>query len=140
MTSKNDEPPTVRAWIRLRMSSGDAHYEAGLVDGARILQVFGDLATELAIRTENDEGLFRAYDSVEFLAPIHSGDFIEAEAQIVSAGHSSRRITFQAHKQITYQDGANGKIPVELEEPQLVARATGTIVVPVGKERHAEAA
>jgi len=65
------------AKLRLRMSSRDAHYAGNLVDGARILNLFGDLATELTIRYDGDEGLLRAYDQVEFLAPVHSGDFIE---------------------------------------------------------------
>jgi len=57
------------AKLRLRMSSRDAHYAGNLVDGARILNLFGDLATELTIRYDGDEGLLRAYDNVEFLAP-----------------------------------------------------------------------
>ena len=43
---------------------------ANLVDGARMLALFGDVATELLIRHDGDEGLFRAYDAVEFLAPV----------------------------------------------------------------------
>ena len=65
------------AKLRVRMSSQDAHYAGNLVDGARILQLFGDLATELTIRYDGDEGLLRAYDSVEFLAPVYGGDFLE---------------------------------------------------------------
>ena len=64
--------------IRLRIAAHDAHYAGGLVDGAKLLQLFGDVATELLIRSDGDEGLFVAYDSVEFLAPVHAGDFIEA--------------------------------------------------------------
>ena len=64
------------------MGSHDAHYGGNLVDGARMLGLFGDVATELCIRHDGDEGLFRAYDSVEFLAPVYAGDFIEAEGEI----------------------------------------------------------
>ena len=65
------------AMIRMRMSKTDAHYGGDLVDGARILQLFGDVATELLIRRDGDEGLFVAYDAVEFTAPVYAGDFIE---------------------------------------------------------------
>ena len=63
--------------IRLRMSQADAHYGGNLVDGAKMLQLFGDVATELLIRYDGDEGLFRAYDNVEFLAPVFAGDYIQ---------------------------------------------------------------
>lgn len=118
------------AWIRLRMNAVDGHYGGGLVDGSRMLQIFGDLATELAVRTEQNEGLLRAYELVEFLAPVFSGDFIEAKAHIVSVGKSSRRISFQAHKHITHEASADGSVPTVLAEPQLVARAMGTVVIP----------
>ena len=65
------------AMIRVRMSAHDAHYGGHLVDGAKMLQLFGDVGTELSIRLDGDEGLFRAYDKVEFLAPVYAGDFIE---------------------------------------------------------------
>lgn len=75
----------MKSMIRLRMSSHDAHYGGNLVDGARMLQLFGDVATELLIQMDGDEGLFKAYDSVEFMAPVFAGDFIEAVGEIVSS-------------------------------------------------------
>src|SRR5450830_958584 len=87
--------------IRLRMSNLDAHYGGGLVDGARVLGLFGDVATELLIRRDGDEGLFRAYDSIEFLAPLHAGDFVEVEGEITSEGNSSRKLRFEARKVIS---------------------------------------
>ncbi|MCL2170355.1 MAG: 3-aminobutyryl-CoA ammonia lyase, partial [Defluviitaleaceae bacterium] len=86
--------------IRLRMSAKDAHYAGGLVDGARMLALFGDVATELLIRQDGDEGLFVAYDSVEFLAPVYAGDYIEATGKIVNVGNSSRKMEFVAKKVI----------------------------------------
>jgi 3-aminobutyryl-CoA ammonia-lyase len=88
----------MKVLIRVRMSAHDAHYGGNLVDGARMLQLFGDVATELLIRSDGDEGLFRAYDNVEFLAPVYAGDFIEAEGEIVSTGKTSRKMTFEARK------------------------------------------
>ena len=77
----------MKSLIRMRMSSHDAHYGGNLVDGARMLQLFGDVATELLIQLDGDEGLFKAYDSVEFMAPVFAGDFIEAEGEIVNVGN-----------------------------------------------------
>ena len=68
----------MKARLRVRMGAHDAHYGGDLVDGARMLALFGDVATELCVRAYGDEGLFRAYESVEFLAPVRAGDFVEA--------------------------------------------------------------
>src|SRR5215472_6059575 len=87
--------------LRLRMSAHDAHYAGELVDGARMLALFGDLATELLIRVDGDEGLFRAYESVEFLAPVFAGDYIEATAELVAIGNTSRKVRFEARKVLT---------------------------------------
>ena len=79
-----------QAIIRVRMSSHDAHYGGGLVDGAKMLQLFGDVATELLIINDGDEGLFKAYDAVEFIAPGYAGDYNEAVGEITNIGNSSR--------------------------------------------------
>src|ERR1035438_3456837 len=89
-----------RVSVRLRMSAHDAHYGGNLVDGARMLALFGDVATELLIRRDGDEGLFRAYESVEFLAPVFAGDYIEVEGEIVKIGKTSRTMEFEARKVI----------------------------------------
>ena len=75
--------------IRLRLGQEDAHYGGNLVAGATQLKIVGDLITELAMRYDGDEGLFRAYESVEFLAPLYAGDWIEARGKIVSVGNTS---------------------------------------------------
>jgi len=122
--------------IRLRMSQADAHYGGDLVDGARMLALFGDVATELLIRRDGDEGLFVAYDSVEFKAPVYAGDFIEAVGRIVKEGNSSRCMEFEARKVITsLRDPANPSAADVLAEPIVVTRASGTCVVPKDKQR-----
>lgn len=126
---------TVRAVLRLRMSSHDAHYGGGLVDGARMLGLFGDVATELCILHDGDEGLFRAYDSVEFLAPVHAGDFIEAEGEITEVGRTSRKMRFEARKVIQPLPGVSESAAEALAQPVVVCRATGTCVVPLDKQR-----
>ncbi|WP_124728518.1 hotdog domain-containing protein [Staphylospora marina] len=124
----------VEAKIRIRMSQSDAHYGGNLVDGARILSLFGDVATEILIRHDGDEGLFVAYDLVEFKAPVHAGDYIEAVGRLEKVGNTSRRIVFEAYK--TIEAGIDPARPWKarvLEEPLLVARASGTCVVPKGR-------
>ena len=124
-----------KALLRLRMGSHDAHYGGNLVDGARMLALFGDVATELCIRSDGDEGLFRAYDSVEFLAPVFAGDFIEAEGEITQVGNSSRKMKFEARKVIRPRFDVNESAADFLEQPVIVCRATGTCVVPKDKQR-----
>jgi 3-aminobutyryl-CoA ammonia-lyase len=72
----------IESLIRVRISEHDVHYAGGLVDGAKMLQLFGDVATELLIKVDGDEGLFVAYDQVSFLAPVNAGDYIEARGVI----------------------------------------------------------
>ncbi|AFE05288.1 3-aminobutyryl-CoA ammonia-lyase [Corallococcus caeni] len=124
-----------KAVLRLRMGSHDAHYGGNLVDGARMLGLFGDVATELCIRSDGDEGLFRAYDSVEFLAPVYAGDFIEAEGEIISEGNTSRKMRFEARKVIKPRPDVNDSAADVLPEAVVVCRASGTCVVPKDKQR-----
>ncbi len=121
--------------IRLRMSSHDAHYGGNLVDGARIVQLFGDVATELLIRRDGDEGLFRAYDSIEFLAPVYAGDYIEATGEIVSEGNTSRKMVFTAKKVIMPRPEISPSAADFMEEPVIVCRASGTCVTPKNCQR-----
>ena len=93
-----------KSLIRMRMSSHDAHYGGNLVDEAKMLQLFNDVATELLIINDGDEGLFCAYDNVEFLAPVFAGDYIEAIGEITSVGNSSRKMKFEARKVIARRE------------------------------------
>ena len=124
-----------QAMIRLRMGSHDAHYGGNLVDGAKMLQLFGDVATELLIINDGDEGLFAAYDNVEFLAPVYAGDYIEAVGEIVKIGNSSRKMTFEARKVVVPRPDISDSAADFLEEPIVVCRASGTCVVPVKCQR-----
>ena len=123
----------MKALIRTRIA--EPHYAGGLVDGARVLQLFGDVATDLCVRVDGDEGLFRAYESVEFLAPVRAGDFIEAEGEVVRWGTTSITIDFVARKVITPADGAVASAADLLAEPVVVCRARGTCVVPKAARR-----
>ena len=126
-----------RVSVRLRMSAHDAHYAGDLVDGARMLALFGDVATEMLIRLDGDEGLFRAYENVEFLAPIFAGDFIEVTGELVAIGKTSRKFLFEAKKIIANvrSPGLAPSAADVLSPPVVVARAVGTCVVPVALQR-----
>ena len=124
-----------RVLLRLRVGAEQAHYGGGLVDGAFVLKLFGDVATELLVRHDGDEGLFRAYSSVDFLAPVVAGDYLEIEAEITRVGKSSRDLRFEARKVITPSSGAASSSARLLESPIVVARAAGTCVVPAERQR-----
>ena len=126
----------IKSTIRLRMSAKDAHYGGNLVDGAHMVHLFGDVATELLIISDGDEGLFCAYDNIEFLAPVYAGDFIEATGEIVSMGNTSRKMIFEARKVIVPRPDINDSACDVLPEPIVVARASGTCVVPKDKQRN----
>jgi 3-keto-5-aminohexanoate cleavage enzyme len=114
------------------MGSHDAHYAGELVDGARMLALFGDVATELLVRLDGDEGLFRAYEMVEFLAPVRAGDFIEATGVITRVGATSRSMAFEARKvaENCRKEGLAESAADALAAPIVVCRAVGTCVTP----------
>ena len=125
----------VTSMIRVRMSAKDAHYGGELVDGAHMVHLFGDVATELLIKLDGDEGLFCAYDNVEFLAPTYAGDYIEAVGEITKIGNTSRKMSFEARKVIVSRKDINASAADFLEEPIVVARATGVCVTPKESKR-----
>ena len=107
----------VKTTIRLRMSAGDAHYGGNLVDGAKMLQLFGDVATELLIMQ------------------VDGGDYIEAEGEITKVGNTSRKMTFVARKVVAARPDISPSAADELDEPIVVCRASGTCVVPKDCQR-----
>jgi 3-aminobutyryl-CoA ammonia-lyase len=119
--------------IRLRLSTADGHYGGGLVDGARILQLFGDAVTEVLIRHDGDEGLMRA-ENAEFLAPVHAGDYLEVRAKLVAVGKSSRTFDCTAHKIIELVKPDDSAADV-LTQPVLVVKCRAVAVVPADKQR-----
>lgn len=125
-----------KSMIRMRMSMHDAHYGGNLVDGAKMLNLFGDVATELLILQDGDEGLFAGYEKVEFLAPVFAGDYIEAVGEITNVGNSSRKMVFEARKVIIPRPDINESACDVLAEPIVICRAEGTCVVPKAKQRN----
>jgi 3-aminobutyryl-CoA ammonia-lyase len=123
------------AMVRVRMSAHDAHYGGQLVNGAHMLSLFGDVATELAIICDGDEGLLVSYESVEFLAPLFAGDFIEAYGRITRIGRTSRRMEFEARKVIAARPEISNSAADVLDVPVIVGRAIGTTVVRADQQR-----
>lgn len=114
------------ALIRLRLAPSDARYAGGLAAGSKAMEIFADLETELALREGGDEGLCVAYDMVEFLVPLHAGDFVEGRARVVARGRSSRRVTAEIHRVLEVDSGG---VLRPQDGPVLAARASATIVV-----------
>ncbi|MGI8775450.1 MAG: hotdog fold domain-containing protein [Actinomycetota bacterium] len=126
---------TIAATLRVRIASSDAHYGGGLVDGAHVMELFGDVATELCIRSDGDEGLFAGYSEVEFLAPVRAGDFLEIHGAIIRSGNTSREMRFEARRYIIPRPDIADSAAEVVDEPEIVARATGTCVIPLERVR-----
>lgn len=126
--------------LRVRMSMRDAHYAGNLVNGARMLDFFGDVATELAIRMDGDEALYRTYEHIDFLAPVYAGDFMEYHGWLEKAGKTSHRMKFEAYKVIeaVRQPGFETSAANVLYPPVLVGRAEGVCVTPRSCQRGAQ--
>lgn len=130
MSAEHDDVTDVQASLRLRIGQEDAHYGGGLVDGARLLKLFGDLVTEITIRTDGDEGLLSEISDARFTAPVAPGDYIEATGRLVRSTRLRRVVELQAHKVIAAQPRSGSTVAELLDPPQLVCSATATTVVP----------
>lgn len=109
---------------------GDAHYGGGLVDGAYVLGLFGDVATEACVRMDGDEGLFASYSDVQFRAPVRAGDVLEVTCEVTAMGRRSRQLSFEA-RVVCRADPARGpSAAAVLAEPVVAVTAAGTVVVP----------
>jgi 3-aminobutyryl-CoA ammonia-lyase len=115
---------------RSYVPASHAHYAGNLVDGAYSLQLFGDVATELCIRTDGDEGLFASYSDVQFLAPVRGGDVVEAEAVLRKVGTRSRTIEFTLRVVCRGTPERGGSAAEVLADPVVATSATGVVVVP----------
>lgn len=109
---------------------GHAHYGGNLVDGAYVLGLFGDVATEASIRADGDEGLFASYSDIQFLAPVLAGDVIEVTATITRVGRRSRELTFAARVLCRAEPERGPSAARVLDEPLVAVTATGTVVGP----------
>jgi acyl-CoA hydrolase len=124
--------------LRVRVSEKDVHYAGGLVNGAYVLGLFGDVGTELMVRFDGDEGLLAAYNSIELKAPIRAGDFLEITGRISKVGNTSRTIQLEAHRYISVTGQPFESSADCLEKPELVARAEMVSVVRREQQRCSE--
>ena len=107
-----------------------AHYAGQLVDGAYVLGLFGDVATEVCIRTDGDEGLFASYSDVQIVGALRAGDVVETRAEVVRVGRRSRDLEFTAHVVSRSRPELSGSAATMLDEPLLITTARGTVVTP----------
>jgi len=127
----------IQATLRIRVGTEDAHY-GSIAAGAYVMKLFGDLATEITVRRDGDEGLLRAYESVEFLAPVRPGDFLECRATLVREGKTSRTFEAEAWRVVDARPDLEESAVDLVSDPVLVAKATGTTVVQSHLQRGAE--
>lgn len=129
----NDADPRIGLTVTHRryVSSRDAHYGGNLVDGAFVLALFGDVATEVCIRTDGDEGLFAGYSDIRFLAPVRGGDVLEVSATVVGVGRTSRALRLAAWVVCRATPEVGPSASAVLVEPLPVVEAAGTVVVPL---------
>lgn len=130
-----EDGAAIQASHRLRIGAGDTHYGGGLVSGARLIELIHDVATELCIRSDGDEGLFAGYSSIEFVAPVHAGDFLEVSGTIVRYGTTSREMDFRVVRYAGPHPEVSESAADLLDPVEVVARATGTCVVKTERQR-----
>jgi 3-aminobutyryl-CoA ammonia-lyase len=127
----SDERIGLKVTHRRYVPYSHAHYAGNLVDGAYSLGLFGDVATEVCIRTDGDEGLFASYSDVQFRSPVRAGDILEITAEVVAVGRRSRTLSFRAVVVGRGSGGGDVSAAAILDEPVLATTATGVVVVPV---------
>lgn len=120
---------------RRYVAASAAHYGGMLVDGAYSLALFGDVATELCIRTDGDEGLFASYSDVQFRAPVRAGDCIEVSARVTRVGARSRTVDFELQVVARGRPDLSPSAAEVLQQPVLATTATGVVVVPARVDR-----
>ena len=128
--SSTDPRLGLRVVHRRYVPYSHAHYAGNLVDGAYSLACFGDVATEVCIRTDGDEGLFASYSDVQFRAPVRAGDVIEIEAEVVRVGNRSRTLDLQVRVIARGRPDRSESAAEVLDPPLVATTATGTVVVP----------
>jgi len=128
--------PTTKATVGMRVTHrryvpySHAHYAGNLVDGAYSLAAFGDVATELCIVTDGDEGLFASYSDVQFRSRVQAGDVIEISAELVRVGRRSREMEFEVRVVARGDDERGGSAAQVLDPPVVATTARGVVVVP----------
>lgn len=134
MSGPADPRLGLRVVHRCYVPYSHAHYAGNLVDGAYSLARFGDVATEVCIRTDADEGLFASYSDVQFLAPVRAGDVLEVSAEVVRVGRRSRELSFRALVVCRGRPDRSSSSAEVLQPPIVATTARGTVVIPAPTE------
>jgi len=130
MSEQVDDRVGLEVVHRRYVPASHAHYAGDLVDGAYSLALFGDVATEVCIRTDGDEGLFASYSDVQFRAPVRAGDVLEVRARVVRVGRRSRELSLEAVVVCRGRPDLGTTRSQVLDPPVVATTATGTVVVP----------
>ena len=136
MTAADDSADDVDPRLGLQVTHrryvpyAHAHYAGNLVDGAYVLGLFGDVATEVCIRTDGDEGLFASYADVQFRAPVQAGDVVEVSATVTRIGTRSRDLELEARVVARANTGVAASAAEVVDPPLVAVTARGTVVVP----------
>jgi len=109
---------------------GRAHYAGHLVDGGFVMGLFSDIATDVCIHLDGDEGLLAGYSEVTFHGPLRAGDVLEVQAVVTRLGTRSRTIAFSARVLARSRPDRSPSAAEVLAEPLPIASAVGTVVVP----------
>lgn len=115
---------------RRYVSYADAHYGGNLAAGAYVLGLFGDVATEVCIHTDGDEGLLASYQEIQFKAPVRAGDVIEVTATVTRVGNRSRDLDLSAAIVCRAEPEKSESAASVLPEPVVAATARATVVIP----------
>jgi len=127
----SDEPGIgLKVTHRRYVPYAHAHYAGHLVDGAYSLGLFGDVATEVCIRLDGDEGLFASYSEVQFRSPVRAGDLVEVTAEVTAIGRRSRTLDFRAVVVARGRPDGSASAASLLDPPEVATTATGVVVVP----------
>lgn len=126
----SDAVPGLTVTHRRYVSHHEAHYGGALLDGAYVMGLFGDVATEMCLRTDGDEGLLAGYSSVAFKAPVRAGDVVEVTATLTRVGTRSRTLDLRAWVCCRATPEVSASAGSVLEPPLLVVEATAEVVVP----------
>jgi 3-aminobutyryl-CoA ammonia-lyase len=119
----------------------DSHYTDRVVSLGTIVEMFGIAGTKLAYMIDGDGGLMRAFESVEFLAPVYHADYVRCTARLLEVGKTSRKRSYELH--VTARTHGIGPSPTSgqiLDPPILAARAIGYTVTPLDRQRLTPAA
>ena len=138
MSEEPTDPRLETAVVQSRYVGRRDAGRGGVVDAPFLLGLLLDAGTELCVRTDGDEGQLVGIAEMDFLFPVYAGDVVEARASMLRVGSTSRELGFEVRvlcrsaNGTANRGGKRGRSETAaevLEEPMVVVRARGTVVV-----------